>query len=185
MKKLNFSILPKTRILQTEHHSNRTWRSQLHSRTSPKFLHQRSSVHHASRYFQVVFVRHSVFFQQKNVFLADLADYLYSLLGNESLYLKYFEWRRHYRVHRFLKFLLTLEISCSCPVCEISKQIPLHIHGYTSHPITWIYKCFIFTSFTSVPDPCHLCEKVIWIERVVGVGDSFGKSSVIICVIKK
>ena len=53
------------------------------------------------------------------------------------------------------------------------------------HPITWIYKCFIFTSFTSVPDPCHLCEKVIWIERVVGVGDSFGKSSVIICVIKK
>ena len=56
MKKLNFSILPKTRILQTEHHSNRTWRSQLHSRTSPKFLHQRSSVHHASRYFQVVFV---------------------------------------------------------------------------------------------------------------------------------
>ena len=72
----------------------------------------------------------SVFFQQKNVFLADLADYLYSLLGNESLYLKYFEWRRHYRVHRFFKFLLTLGINCSCPVCETSKYIPSHGYKY-------------------------------------------------------
>ena len=63
-----FSILPKTTIFQTEHHSNCTWRSQLHSGTSPQFLHQRSSVHHASRYFQVVFVRPSVFFQQIKCF---------------------------------------------------------------------------------------------------------------------
>ena len=48
-----------------------------------------------------------------------------------------------------------------------------------------MHVCFIFTSFTSVPDPCHLCEKVIWIERVFGVGESFGKSSVILFVIKK
>ena len=56
--------------------------------------------------------------------IAALADYLYTLLRNESLYLSYFGWRAAHRVHRWGAAGLTR------------------------------------SSFTSVPDPCHLCEKV-------------------------
>ena len=66
--------------------------------------------------------------------ISALAAYLYKLLQDEELFLKYFEWRKSYNVYRW-HFIENQNFS-----------VFIHITGACS--------------FTSVPDPCALCDKV-------------------------